>query len=185
MPTPWVALLPPDALFGRLGLLRGGVRDLPERQQTLRATIDWSYALLTPWERTLVRRLSVFAGGSTLEAAEAVAPRQVGDEDLGSGVRGLVDHGLLRHVGSPGNEPRFLMLETIREYGLEQLAARLHAAASAIRLAIGAPLPPLDRPGRERELATLRAALGDATFATAWALGERLSAGQAVEEALG
>jgi len=136
-----VTLLPPAALLGRLerrlGLLKGGPRDSPLRQQTLRATIDWSYTLLSEWEQALVRRLSVFSGGCTLEAAEAVAPAAgTADGDVWSGVELLVDHSLLQAVEQPDGEPRFRMLETIREYGLEQLAAseeeeatrRAHAA---------------------------------------------------------
>nr|MDQ2831208.1 tetratricopeptide repeat protein [Chloroflexota bacterium] len=136
-----VTLLPPAALLGRLerrlGLLKGGPRDSPLRQQTLRATIDWSYTLLSEWEQALVRRFSVFSGGCTLEAVEAVAPAAgTADGDVWSGVELLVDHSLLQAVEQPDGEPRFRMLETIREYGLEQLAAseeeeatrRAHAA---------------------------------------------------------
>ena len=114
----------------RLHLLTGGARDLPERQQTLRATLDWSYALLGPGEQAALRRLSVFAGGCTLEAAEAVcaaggmeadvppAPRETADL-LGA----LIDASLLRREAWAGDEPRFGLLETVREYGLEALAA--------------------------------------------------------------
>ncbi len=136
-----VALLPPAALLGRLerrlGLLKGGPRDAPRRQQTLRATIDWSYTLLPEWEQALVRRLSVFGGGCTLEAAETVAlAAGTEDGDVWSGVESLVDHSLLQTVGRSDGEPRFRLLETIREYGLERLAAsgeeeatrRAHAA---------------------------------------------------------
>jgi predicted ATPase len=119
-------LLPPSALLARmehsLNLLTGGGRDLPPRQQTLRHTIDWSYRLLSEAERKLFARLSVFIGGCTLEAAEAVCNTR---EDLGinvtDGISSLVDHGLLRQTGGAG-EPRFLLLETLREYAHEQLA---------------------------------------------------------------
>lgn len=121
-----VKLLPPGSLLARiesrLEFLTGGPRDLPERQQTLRRTIDWSYELLTPAERTLFRRLSVFAGGCTLEATEAVANTR---EDLGldvfDGVASLVDKSLLQQEAEDAVEPRFSMLETIREYALERL----------------------------------------------------------------
>ncbi len=119
-------LLPPSALLTRmehsLDLLTGGGRDLPLRQQTLRRTIDWSYKLLSEAERKLFARLSVFMGGCTLEAAEAVCNTR---EDLGidlmEGIGSLVDHGLLRQTGGEG-EPRFLLLETLREYAHERLA---------------------------------------------------------------
>ncbi len=122
-----VRLLPPDAmlrrLFTRLSLLTGGARDLPLRQQTLRGTIAWSYELLTTDEQALYRRLSVFAGGATLEAIDAVVS---GDElslDVLAGLGRLVDHSLLRQSETTG-EPRFWMLETIREFGLERLNER-------------------------------------------------------------
>jgi predicted ATPase/class 3 adenylate cyclase len=110
-----VKLLAPDALLERLGralpLLTGGARDLPERQRTLRATIEWSYDLLEPHEQALVASLSVFAGGWTLDAAEAVCDCDL--DTLGS----LVDKNLVRE-----REGRFSMLETIREYARERLA---------------------------------------------------------------
>ena len=132
-----VALLPPAALLARLErrlvVLTGGARDLPERQRTLRAAIDWSYGLLTEDERRLSRRLAVFAGGCTLDAAEAVCPAASLDEfaewggDVLEGLASLVNKSLLR--SEQGAEPRFSMLETIREYGLEQLAAGGEAEA--------------------------------------------------------
>ena len=112
-----VKVLPPDALLARLEqrlpLLTGGARDVPERQQTLRATIAWSYDLLDLHEQELLARLSVFAGGWTLEAAEAVCDCEL--ETLAS----LVDKSLVRE-----RDGRFSMLETIREYALECLAER-------------------------------------------------------------
>ncbi len=112
-----VKLLPPEALLvrleQRLSLLTGGARDLPERQQTLRATIEWSHDLLDPHEQDLMARLSVFAGGWTLEAAEDVCDCEL--ETLAS----LVDKSLVRE-----RDGRFSMLETIREYALERLAER-------------------------------------------------------------
>jgi predicted ATPase/DNA-binding SARP family transcriptional activator len=125
-------LLPPRALLARLGkrldLLTDGARDLPARQRTLRDAIAWSHDLLNEGEQRLFRRLSVFVGGCTLEAVEAVCDSKVeceGVRPLGmpvlDGVASLVDKSLVRQVEGINGEPRFQMLETIREYGLECL----------------------------------------------------------------
>ena len=106
-----------ERLSQRLDLLKGG-RDADPRQQTLRATIEWSFALLSPGEQRLFARLAVFAGGCTLHAAESVA-----DADLDT-LQSLVDKSLLRH-----SEERFWMLETIREFATERLEASAEAAA--------------------------------------------------------
>jgi predicted ATPase/transcriptional regulator with XRE-family HTH domain len=161
-----VRFLSPQALLSRLdnrlGILTGGARDLPPRQQTLRGAIGWSYELLTVSEKALFALLGVFVGGCTLDAIEAIAGSQPGDVDLLEGLASLVDKSLVRqyemdaHVpraqvdvaadGEPGaseatggsatwkgielaahpgarasHEPRFTMLEMIREYALEQL----------------------------------------------------------------
>jgi len=123
-----VTLLSPEALLARLDhrlpMLVGGARDLPERQQTLHAAIGWSYDLLHAGERALFRRLSVFAGGATLDAVEAVCG--AGGELEGDALEwlaALVDKNLLRREEGPSGEPRVGLLETIREYGREQLAA--------------------------------------------------------------
>ena len=110
-----------DRLSDRLKLLTGGARDLPERQRTLRATMEWSHALLEEGERALFARLSVFAGGRTLEAIEAVCNAD-GDLplDVLDGVESLVDKSLLREEAA-GGEPRFVMLETVHEYASENL----------------------------------------------------------------
>jgi predicted ATPase len=108
-------------------MLTSGARDVPVRQQTLRSTIAWSYHLLNAQEQRLFRRLSVFVGGCTLEAAEAVCAA-LGDGDgavpVLDGVASLLDKSLLQHTeqaGEEGEEPRLRLLETIREYGLEAL----------------------------------------------------------------
>jgi predicted ATPase/serine/threonine protein kinase len=121
----------------RLQLLTGGARDLPERQQTLRGAIDWSHGFLNDEEQRLFRRLSVFVGGCTLEAAEAVCNAR-GDLglDVLEGMASLMDKSLVQQLEPEAGEPRFVMLETIREYALERLAAsgdepvtrRAHAA---------------------------------------------------------
>ncbi|HEV3294955.1 MAG TPA: hypothetical protein VG123_38745, partial [Streptosporangiaceae bacterium] len=124
-----VRLLPPQELASRLdqkfSLLTGGARDLPERQRTLRNTLDWSYGLLTAGEQAMFARLGVFAGPFSLPAAEAVwAP----DQDRASGpgqmmetLGSLVNSSLVR-AETGGGEPRFSLLETIRDYALERLA---------------------------------------------------------------
>jgi predicted ATPase/serine/threonine protein kinase len=129
-----IKLLSPSAMLARLestlNLLTGGSRDLPTRQQTLRGTVDWSYSLLNPAEQTLFRRLSVFVGGCTLEAVEAVCDTS-GDLglDVLDGVASMVDKSLAHQVEQAG-EMRFVMLSTIREYALERLAASDDVAAT-------------------------------------------------------
>jgi tetratricopeptide (TPR) repeat protein len=121
-----VKLLAPQAilarLWRRLPLLTGGARDLPARQRTLRDTMAWSYDLLDEPERRLFRRQAVFLGGSTIEAAEAVC-NAIGDLglDILEGITSLVDKSLLRREDGPDGEPRFGMLETIREFASEKL----------------------------------------------------------------
>jgi predicted ATPase/DNA-binding CsgD family transcriptional regulator len=106
-----------------LRLLTGGPRDLPPRQQTLRGTIEWSYALLDPDEQRLFIRLTSFSGGCTLEAAEEVCSATGGlSTTVLDGLASLVDKNLLRQAGQANAEPRLAMLETIREYALERLA---------------------------------------------------------------
>jgi predicted ATPase/DNA-binding XRE family transcriptional regulator len=121
-----VTVLPPTALLARLDqrlpLLTGGGHDLPARQRTMRDAIAWSYDLLPPAAQALFRRLAVFAGGFTLTTAEAVAGTD-GAHPVLDGVVTLVEQSLLRQVSSGDEEPRYLMLETVREFGLERLAA--------------------------------------------------------------
>jgi predicted ATPase/class 3 adenylate cyclase/DNA-binding CsgD family transcriptional regulator len=130
-----IKLLPPNAMLERLGsrlkLLRGGARDLPERQRTLRGAIEWSHDLLDEGERALFARLSVFSGGRTLEAVEAVCDAE-GDlpVDVLDGVSSLLDKSLVRQEEGPEGVPRFVMLETIHEYALERLQERGEAEAT-------------------------------------------------------
>jgi predicted ATPase len=148
-----VRLLPPQALAARLderfSLLTGGARDLPERQQTLRNTLDWSFGLLSAGERALFARLGVFAGSFSLPAAEAIGtgspaegqagrPGQVMDT-LGA----LVDSSLVR-LEPGGGEPRFSLLETIRQYALDRLReagewVQTHDRQAAYFLALAEP----------------------------------------------
>ncbi len=132
--APQIKVLPPAVLLGklerRLPLLTGGSRDLPARQQTMRDTIAWSYDLLDPAEQALFRRLAVFVGGCTLEAAQAVvATPGRSDIDVLKGIASLVDKSLLQRGEAADGEARFSMLETVREFGLEQLAASGEASA--------------------------------------------------------
>jgi predicted ATPase len=119
-------MLPPQALLDRLSdrlkLLIGGPRELSERQRTLRSTIDWSHELLEEEEKTLFGRLSVFSGGATLEATEAVCDA-LGDlsVDAFEGVSSLLEKSLLGQEEGAEGEPRLVMLETIREYARERL----------------------------------------------------------------
>jgi len=116
-------------LASRLQLLTGGSRDLPQRQQTLRAAIDWGYDLLSAPEQKLFRRLSVFVGGCNLESVEAVCDSK-GDLDLDllDGMASMVDKSLMQQVEQRKTESRFVMLETLREYALEKLEASGEAA---------------------------------------------------------
>jgi predicted ATPase/DNA-binding XRE family transcriptional regulator len=113
-------ILPPAVLLHRLAhpldILTGGQRDLPERQQTLRATIAWSYALLRPEQQQLMLSLSVFMGGWTLNAAEAME-----EGDVLTSLAALVEISLVEPVDMSGATPRYRMLETIREFGLEMM----------------------------------------------------------------
>jgi len=149
-----VRMLPPQALLARiddrLGLLTGGARDLPERQRTLRSTLDWSFDLLSPPEQALFASLGVFAGTFDLPAVEAVSvdsasspadPGQAGQviDTLSS----LVDSSLVRQEARSG-EPRFRLLETIREYALQRLRQsadwpKAHDRYAAYFLALAEP----------------------------------------------
>jgi predicted ATPase/DNA-binding winged helix-turn-helix (wHTH) protein len=137
-----------ERLRNRLQLLSDGARDLPQRQQTIRGTIDWSHDLLNEAERRLFRRISVFAGGCTLEGVEAVCDT---GHDLGvnvlEGLSSLVDKNLVLRIDREESESRFGMLETIREYASERLMAsgeqssvrRAHAAYCLVLAEEGNP----------------------------------------------
>ena len=136
-----VKLLAPDAILARLEqalpMLAGGSVDQPARQRTLRGAIDWSYQLLDEAQQTFFRRLSVFSGGWTVEAADQVAaPGRELPIDALDGLTGLVDQSLIRPgVSAPAHEPRFEMLQVIREYGAERLAETDEAATVGRRQA--------------------------------------------------
>ena len=121
-----VKILPPSALLTRLSnrlqVLTGGARDQPARLRTMRNAIAWSYELLGETEQLFFQSLSVFAGGFTLDAAETVIGADELPIDALDGISTLMDSSLLREVDEPDSGHRFLMLSTIREYGLEQLA---------------------------------------------------------------
>jgi predicted ATPase/class 3 adenylate cyclase/DNA-binding CsgD family transcriptional regulator len=174
-----VKLFPPQALLSRLEqrlqVLTSGARDAPMRQQSLRNTIAWSYDLLHAQEQRLFRRLSVFCCGCTLEAIEAAwaaLDKSNGKEQVLDGVASLIDKSLLQQPEQERDEPRLVMLETIREYGLEVLtasgemeASRQAHAAYYLKLSEGAE-PELAGPRQavwlerlEREHDNLRAAM--------------------------
>jgi predicted ATPase/DNA-binding CsgD family transcriptional regulator len=173
-----IRLLSPQALLARLSqpleVLTGGTRNAPARQQTMHATIAWSYRLLASEVQHLFRWLAVFAGGCQLSAVEAIAEAAgLAVSSVLEGVSALLEHSLLRQVEQEEGEGRLLMLETIREYGQECLAetGELEAAQAAhaayyLRLAEEAA-PHLRGPEQasfvaqlEREQENLRAALG-------------------------
>jgi predicted ATPase len=154
-----------------LAVLVGGPRDLPQRQHTLRATIDWSYNLLDAEHRKLFRRMAVFVGGATVEAIEAVCDtRQDLKAHLWDALELLADNSLIRRIDFDETEPRFALLETMREYGLEQLAAaneehytrKAHAAYCLVSAEEEAPAMRRERTGKHRfdaDLGNFRAAL--------------------------
>jgi predicted ATPase/class 3 adenylate cyclase len=170
-----IRLLSPQAMLSRLEqrlpMLTGGARDAPERQRTLRSTIAWSYDLLEPVEQQVFQRLAVFAGGITLDAAEAVANPD-GHLDIFGSLERLVEQSLLRQEEVLDGEPRLGMLETIREFALEQLtltgeevnARRRHAAwchelAERVDRQLGGPYHRLAMDRLEVEHDNVRAAL--------------------------
>lgn len=174
-----VKLLSPDELLKRLGdslaLLSGGARDLPERQQTLRGAIAWSYDLLDERERSFFRRLSVFMGGFTLEAAEVVCG---GDGELGDTldlVASMLDKSLVRTFTGPAGS-RYMMLQTIGEYARELLedsgeAGEVRARhARFVERILGDAVPKLFGPDRAPWLDRLAAEHDNLRAALTWAL---------------
>jgi predicted ATPase len=130
-----VKVLSPAAMLlrlkSRLQLLTGGSRDLPQRQQTLRAAMDWSFDLLSPPEQKLFRRLSAFAGGGDLEGIEAVCDANSDLElDLLEGMASLIDKSLVQKAALAGSDSRFVMLQTIHEHAREKLEASGEQAAT-------------------------------------------------------
>ena len=177
-----VRLLPPQALLPRLGqqlsLLTSGARDLPERQRTLRSTLDWSYGLLSASEQVLFARLGVFAGPFSLPAAEAVGadspdPGQAKEPGLVLDTLGsLVDSSLVQ-ADARGGEPRFALLETIREYALERLgdgnSAQAHDRHAAYFLDLAEPAEAeFAGPGQLAWLDRLEAEHDDLLAAMSW-----------------
>jgi non-specific serine/threonine protein kinase len=166
-------VLSPAALLARLAnrlqLLTAGARDAPARQQTMRATIAWSYDLLAPEEQRLFRTLAVFAGGWTLEAAETCCGPDVLDR-----LTTLIDHSLVHSVEQSGEPCRYTMLETIRELALEQLTAQGEAGVADARHAhyvLGVALsgrPPGVQPGERGWLVRLGAEQDNLRAALAW-----------------
>jgi non-specific serine/threonine protein kinase len=185
-----IRLLPPHALLTRLRrrlpTLRGGARDLPERHQTLRAALAWSYDQLPAATQALFRRLSVFAGDATLEAIEALQGNTPDDDTLDA-VTALLDHSLVRSWGEVAGEPRYGMLETIREYAGELLTAtgeradfeRAHALyyqalAEHADTKLRGPEQGIWMERLEEEVDNLRAALRWSLPSAEWDVGFRL-----------
>jgi predicted ATPase/DNA-binding XRE family transcriptional regulator len=111
-----------ERLRDRLALLKANLRDVPERQQTFRATIDWSYELLSDRERVLLQRLAIFAGGCTLEAAEAVCTGELLQSAwIAEGLSALVDRSLVT-AETERNAPRYRLLDSTRQYAIEKLS---------------------------------------------------------------
>jgi predicted ATPase/class 3 adenylate cyclase len=169
-----------DRLGDRLGLLRSGPRDLPERHQALRATMDWSYGLLEPGEQRLFEFLAVFADAE-IGAVEAVAAQvdaldalEGGAADILDGLFSLADKSLIRQVDLPGREPRVAMLETIREFAADRLAQRPEFNARARRahatyFADAARRWRSELTGNRREAALAALAVDIANLRIAWA----------------
>jgi predicted ATPase/DNA-binding CsgD family transcriptional regulator len=171
-----------------LPLLTAGAHDRPARQQTMRATIDWSYQLLDDVEKTLFRRFSVFAGGCTLEAVQAVCdPADVSSSDTEKSAASLEDKSLLRQDQHDLSGPRLLMLETVREYAAERLhetgegylLARRHAQYYLELAELGAPQ--LQGPEQGVWLARLGADYANLRTALRWSLAESATDAERIE----
>jgi MalT-like TPR region len=172
-------LLSPTAMLARLEhrleLLTGGPRDLPARQQTLRATLDWSYGLLEPAEQRLFAHLAVFVDGWRIEAALEVCGEADDADEVLAALGSLMDESLVRRT-TAGDQPRFRMLATVREYALERLRER--GGADAVRrrhsrhyLALAEEAAPqLTGPGTEPYLRLLEEEYGNLRAAVTSAL---------------
>jgi predicted ATPase/DNA-binding CsgD family transcriptional regulator len=186
-----------DRLERRLPLLTGGPRNAPPRQQTMRDAIAWSHDLLSPDVQRLFRRLAVFAGGFTLEAAEAVCSESADDsrqttaerdpvdrrlstvDSLDSvlrGVAGLVEASLLRSEHDPDGTARYRLLETVREFGLEQLAAsgeaeQIRERHAAWCLALAERTPTWSEPARTSVTSPLEAEHPNLRTVLSWLAG--------------
>jgi predicted ATPase len=132
--APRIRLLPPRALLDRLErklpLLTGGARDLPDRQRTMRSTIDWSFGLLGSQDQEVFSQLAVCVGGCTLDAAAGITANDRTPDELLDSIGMLVDHSLVSIREDGTGEPRVGMLEVVREYALERLAER-HGTTAA------------------------------------------------------
>jgi predicted ATPase/DNA-binding CsgD family transcriptional regulator len=166
-----------ERLECRFDLLKDGMRDMPERQQTLRATIDWSYDLLEEGEQILLARLSVFQGSRTIEAVEAVCCPDL-PIDVLDGLQALLNKNLIRQVEGPEGEPRFVLLETIHDYAREQLdkfgeTAEIQAQHAAYFTDLAERAEPDTRAGAEQMLwlHRLEADLDNLRTALEWSLG--------------
>ncbi|MDQ3655933.1 MAG: AAA family ATPase, partial [Chloroflexota bacterium] len=172
-----ISVLPPRALLTRLDqaldLLTGGPRDAPPRQRDMRQAIAWSHDLLTEHQQALFRRLGVFVGGFTLESAQSVIGQGANVLD---GVSALIAASLVKPMAGAGDEPRFTMLETIREYAVEQLAtsgeaAEIHHAHTHYVVALAENLWELPAgPLTEAAMRRLLPEIGNIRVALSWAL---------------
>jgi predicted ATPase/transcriptional regulator with XRE-family HTH domain len=200
-----VRLFPPEALLARLegaGLLAtlvGGARDLPARQRTLRATLDWSFSLLNREEQMVLARLGVFAGSFELESAVAVCADSWADSDaaplpaevIPAVLEALLDHNLLRTSETGAGAPRFVLLETVRAYALERLEERGELEALRDRhlrhyTALAEWAEPKLRSGEQLAwLARLDAEYGNIRAALAWAAGAGAALNGEAAEQLG
>ncbi|HEV7129154.1 MAG TPA: tetratricopeptide repeat protein [Ktedonobacterales bacterium] len=177
--APLLKLLSPTALLARLehqlSVLSGGALDLPARQRTMEHTIAWSYDLLDQEEQALFRQLGVFVGGWTLGAAEAVCSPASASRVL-DGMARLIDKSLVRQIGEAAAEPRFGMLEAIREYAVQQLDASAEAAAprrshAAYYMALAElAAPQLTGPDQDAWLDRLAGEYDNIQAAIGWAL---------------
>ena len=176
----WVPVLSPGALLAqlevRLSLPSGGLLGVPQRHQTLRDTIAWSYGLLSPSSRALFRRLAVFNGGGTLDAVQAICGDGDGSLDVLRELRALIANSLVQRAEASGDESRYIMLEMVREFGIELLEAsgeagtiRQRHAAYVLALAEGVEAT-LNTVEREAGLDRLESDQGNLHAALRWAL---------------